>query len=197
MKDDERSDPELVHAAARGDAGAFGMLVRRYVRPATLLATQLLGAVDDAEDCVQDAFTVVHRGARGFEAGRDFAPWFYAIVRRLASNRRARDRRRERLSRLWGGGAAGEPATPPMDDTLLAGIDAAASVAVATRAMDELAPMQRACFELVALRDVPIAEVAAMHAISESTVRQHVFRARAALRAVLGGERDGSQGTNR
>ena len=71
-----------------------------------------------------------------------------------------------------------------MDDALLAGIDAAASVAVATRAMGGLAPMPRACFELVALRDVPIAEVAAMHAISESTVRQHVFRARAALRAL-------------
>jgi DNA-directed RNA polymerase specialized sigma24 family protein len=45
--------------------------------------------------------------------------------------------------------------------------------------------MQRACFELVAVRDLTTEEVAAMHGISESTVRQHVFRARAALRGVL------------
>ena len=179
-------------AAARGDAAAFGALVRRYVRPATLLAAQLLGDVDDAEDTVQEAFTVVHRGARGFDTSREFAPWFYAIVRRLASNRRARDRRRERLFRLWGGGSVGEPASQSLDDTLLARIDTAASVAVAARAMESLAPMQRACFELVALRDVPIVEVAAMHGISESTVRQHIFRARAALRAALGREPRGS-----
>lgn len=48
--------------------------------------------------------------------------------------------------------------------------------------------MQRACFDLVTLRGFSIAEVATMHAISEFTVRQHVFRARTALRAVLTGE---------
>jgi RNA polymerase sigma-70 factor (ECF subfamily) len=58
--------------------------------------------------------------------------------------------------------------------------------------METLAPMQRACFELVVLRDVPISEVAAMHGISESTARQHIFRARAALREALGDERRGS-----
>jgi DNA-directed RNA polymerase specialized sigma24 family protein len=47
--------------------------------------------------------------------------------------------------------------------------------------------MQRACFELVALRDIPIEQAAAMHGISESTVRQHVFRARRALGNALGG----------
>jgi DNA-directed RNA polymerase specialized sigma24 family protein len=45
--------------------------------------------------------------------------------------------------------------------------------------------MQRACFELVAIRDLATEEVAAMHGISESTVRQHLFRARTALRYAL------------
>ena len=45
--------------------------------------------------------------------------------------------------------------------------------------------MQRACFDLVVMRDLSIEEVAVMHGISESTVRQHVFRARAALRTIL------------
>jgi DNA-directed RNA polymerase specialized sigma24 family protein len=44
----------------------------------------------------------------------------------------------------------------------------------------------------VSLRDVSISEVAIMHAISESTVRQHVFRARAALRAARGENRGGT-----
>ncbi len=181
VSDDERIDADLLAAAARGDGGAFTILVRRYIRQTTLLAAQLLGDRDDAEDVVQDAFTVVHRNARSFDAARPFAPWVFGIVRRLASNRRARDLRRERLWRLWGRGAALERASASPDEAVLARLDADAAL----RAMEHLSPMQRACFELVAVRDLSTAEVAAMHGISESTVRQHVFRARASLRATL------------
>jgi RNA polymerase sigma-70 factor (ECF subfamily) len=182
---DGRSDAELLAAAARGDGAAFAVLVRRYIRPATLLAAQLLGDRDEAEDIVQNAFTVVHRKARTFDAERPFAAWFFAIVRRLAANRRSRDLRRERLLRLWWRKTTTPSASPPADDALVAQLDAAA----ARRAMDDLSPMQRACFELVAVRDLSTEEVAVMHGISESTVRQHVFRARAALRSVLDGKR--------
>lgn len=178
---DARDDAELLSAAAAGEAGAFAVVVRRHVRAATLLAAQLLGDRDEAEDVVQDAFTVVHRSLRAFDASRPFAPWLYGIVRRLAANRRARERRRARLLRLWR--PASEP--PSAEGAVLARLDAEA----ANRAMSALSGMQRACFELVAVRGLPTAEVAAMHGISESTVRQHVHRARAALRATLDGER--------
>lgn len=191
MSNDGRTDAELLAATARGDGAAFAVLVRRYIRAATLLAAQLLGDRDEAEDLVQDAFTVVHRKARAFDVQRPFAPWFFAIVRRLAANRRSRDLRRDRLLRLWSRKTIAPSASPPADDALVARLDASA----ARRAMEDLSPMQRACFELVAVRDLSIEEVAAMHGISESTVRQHVFRARAALRGVLDGkpvERDES-----
>jgi len=181
VSNDGRTDAELLAATVRGDGPAFAVLVRRYIRAATLLAAQMLGDRDEAEDIVQDAFTVVHRNARTFDAERLFAPWFFAIVRRLAANRRSRDLRRERLLRLWGRGTIAASTSPPADDALLARLDAA----IARRAMEDLSPMQRACFELVAVRDLSTEEVAAMHGISESTVRQHVFRARAALRGVL------------
>jgi RNA polymerase sigma-70 factor (ECF subfamily) len=184
VSNDGRTDAELLAATTRGDGAAFAVLVRRYIRAATLLAAQLLGDRDDAEDIVQDAFTVVHRSARNFDAARPFAPWFFAIVRRLAANRRSRDSRRERLLRLWHRALTTASAPESVDRALLASLDAAA----AGRAMEDLSPMQRACFELVAVRDLSIEEVAAMHGISESTVRQHVFRARVALRRALGGE---------
>ncbi len=178
VNDDARQDVELLAATARGDGTAFGVLVRRYIRAATLLAAQLLGDRDEAEDIVQDAFTVVYRNARRFDAQRPFAPWFFAIVRRLAANKRSRDMRRARLLRMWGWGAA---VAGRGEDSLLARLDAA----TAKRALEDLSPMQRACFELVAVRGLSTEEVAVMHGVSESTVRQHVFRARAALRAVI------------
>jgi DNA-directed RNA polymerase specialized sigma24 family protein len=55
----------------------------------------------------------------------------------------------------------------------------------ARQALSGLSAMQRACFELVAVRGLSAGEVASMHGIADSTVRQHVFRARAALRAAL------------
>jgi RNA polymerase sigma-70 factor (ECF subfamily) len=182
VHDDGRSDAELLADTARGEGAAFAVLVRRYIRAATLLSAQLLGDRDDAEDIVQDAFTVVHKNANTFDVARPFAPWFFAIVRRLAANRRSRDRRRAQLLRLWGRGSVAEPTAPQGEDAILARLDAAA----ARQAVENLSPMQRACFELVAVRGLSTEEVAAMHGISESTVRQHVFRARAALRTVLG-----------
>jgi len=176
---DERTDAELL--AARGDGDAFAALVRRYVRGGTLLAAQLLGDADDAEDVVQDAFTVVHRNARRFDAERPFGPWFFAIVRRLASNRRARDLRRRRLLLRWTHSGSAPVAVHAHEDAIAARLDAAA----ARDAMRVLSPMQRACFELAVVRGFSTEEIAAMHGISESTVRQHVFRARAALRDAL------------
>ncbi len=161
---------------------AFGVLVRRYIRAATLLATQLVGDADDAEDVVQDAFTIVHREARAFDALRPFGPWLFGIVRRLAANRRAREARRNRLLRLWGRHPDSSSTALRGDEAIVARIDAEA----AARAVAGLPPMQRACFELVVTRGLSASEVAAMHGIAESTVRQHVFRARAALRAALG-----------
>lgn len=174
---DERSDAELVGATARGDDVAFTVLVRRHIRPATLLAAQLLGDRDEAEDCVQDVFTVVYQRAGDFDVERPFAPWFYAIVRRLAANRRTREARRVRLLRWWG---AGQAATSHSDQS-----EAALDASKVNAALQELSPMQKACFELVVLRGLTTEEVAAMHDIAESTVRQHVFRARASLRAAL------------
>jgi RNA polymerase sigma-70 factor (ECF subfamily) len=149
-----------------------------------LLAAQVLGDRDDAEDVVQDAFTVVHKKASEFDPERPFGPWFFAIVRRLATNRRSRAVRRARLLQLWGSGTIAEPA-PQAEGVLIARLDSDA----ARRAMEDLSPMQRACFELVVVRDLSTEEVAAMHGISESTVRQHVFRARAALRNALDGNK--------
>ncbi len=183
MAGDAGEDAELVVATGRGDTDAFAVLVRRYIRAATLLAAQLLGDQDDAEDIVQVAFTIVFERARTFDRARPFTPWLYAIVRRLAANKRARDARRARLMALWGRWSGGVAA--PSESRADGEIDAEQDAETMRQEMNSLSPMQRACFELVALRGISTQEAAAMHGISESTVRQHVFRARQALTRAL------------
>lgn len=156
------------------------MLVGRHIRSATLLAAQMVGERDEAEDIVQDAFLIVNNRASSFDRSRPFAPWFFGIVRRLAIDAMKRDARRRRLWARWG---------TRVDDlaTVEQGEQASRNVSSTDveAAMKSLSPMQRACFELVAVKHIAVGTVAAMHGIAESTVRQHVYRARHALQRSL------------
>lgn len=176
-------DAELIRATAGGDSSAFATLVRRHIRAVTILGTQMLGDQDDAEDVVQEAFILLYKRARTFDVARPLFPWLCAVVRRLASNRRARDSRRQKLLALWGklSGGVAQPRELRADSAL----EAAEGMDRLRRAMTVLSPMQRACFELVAVRGFSAREAAEMHGMSEATVRQHVFRARRALSHVL------------
>lgn len=179
MSDDPRSDGDLLARIAAGDQDACGTLVRRHIRAATLFAAQLTGDRDEAEDLVQAAFILAVERARELDHGRPFAPWLFAIVRRLAIKGQARRTRRRRLWAKWRTGDTLQ--TPSVESR----VDAASDLVLVRRALSALPAMQRACFELVVLRDLGADVVALMYEISESTVRQHVFRARRALRARL------------
>lgn len=179
MSDDPRSDGALLAGIAAGDPDACTTLVRRYVRAATLFAAQLTGDRDEAEDLVQTAFILAVERAHELDHGRPFAPWLFAIVRRLALKWHARRSHRRRLWARWG---AGEALQMP---SVEARVDAASDLVLVRRELAALPAMQRACFELVVLRDLGADVVAQMYEISESTVRQHVFRARRTLRARL------------
>lgn len=171
-------DHLLLARIARGDHGACEILVRRHIRAVTLFAAQLLGDRDDAEDIVQAAFILVSERAAELDSARPFAPWLYAVVRRLALKMHARRAHRRLLWRRWRSDQS-LSVNPEVQ------VDVASDVALVRREMASLPTMQRACFELVVLRDVAVEDVAAMYEIGASTVRQHVFRARRELRARL------------
>lgn len=175
--DDHLDDGALLAAIAAGDDAAWRRLVRRHVRAATLFAAQMTGDRDDAEDIVQSAFILAFERAASLDRSRPLAPWLFGVVRRLALKTHARRARRRALWRRW----AMDTRDVSADDPL----DAASDLAFVRRAVAALPPMQRACFELVVLRDLAVDDVAAMYEISASTVRQHVFRARRDLRSAL------------
>jgi len=76
----QATDEELASRAARGDAGAFEALVRRY---ADALYAQCRGLTADgvgAEDLVQETFLRAYRSLGQFDPGRPFAPWICRIA---------------------------------------------------------------------------------------------------------------------
>lgn len=179
--DGESSDEELARAAQRGDPAAYDRLVRRHLRPAMALAWQFTRDLADAEDVVQDAFHRAVRSLRGYDPGRPFAAWFYAIVRNVARSAIGRDARRAALAPV-----------EALEEARVTGV--ARDPAVAgdlRRAMAALAPMQQAAFRLCDVEGFTSREAGTMLGVNEGTVRTHLHRARRALRDQIGGREGG------
>ena len=82
--EDRISDRELVFASLAGRALAYDELVRRYRGGVLLVARQIVGSRELAEDVAQDAFLTAFRGLRQLQDTSRFAPWLYTITRNLA-----------------------------------------------------------------------------------------------------------------
>jgi RNA polymerase sigma-70 factor (ECF subfamily) len=166
---------DLVRSAQAGDAGAFDVLARAFLRPAFAVALAVGGRPADAEDVAQEAVvTALTRIDTCREPGR-FGPWLLQSVRNRARN--WLDHRR----------LADVPAT----DVEVAGeVDPGKNERgllrrQLLRALDSVTPVQR---EVVLLHDLEgwtHAEIAAALDLSEVSSRQHLFNARRALRARL------------
>jgi RNA polymerase sigma factor (sigma-70 family) len=93
-------DADAVARSRDGDLDAYAVLVARYTLRAHR-AAWLLGAGEDADDVVQEAFVKAFRALPKFRAGERFAPWLLSIVANEAKNLlRSRHRRNALTLRL-------------------------------------------------------------------------------------------------
>jgi len=122
-----------------------------------------------AEEVTQDAFVRLYERWRGVFAIEHPEAW----VRQVAVRAAIRRAQRERFIPLL------------RDVPETAAVDHVPDVDLA-RALATLPPRQRAAVALFYLEDRPVNEVAGLLGVSASTVKQHLFRARARLAAVLG-----------
>jgi RNA polymerase sigma-70 factor, ECF subfamily len=106
-------DADAVARSRDGDLDAYAVLVARYTLRAHR-AAWLLGAGEDADDVVQEAFVKAFRALPKFRAGERFAPWLLSIVANETKNLlRSRHRRNALTLRLSAMEPdAGTPDTP-------------------------------------------------------------------------------------
>jgi RNA polymerase sigma-70 factor, ECF subfamily len=187
MADD---DAELVQAAQRGDADAFGRLVLRYQSRIVALAASL-GAGADAEDLAQDAFIRAYGSIRKFRGESTFKTWLYRVALNVA---RSHLEKQGRWSRIWATSRDDEDQVAPR-----AAVRAVFDETLVRRDLIDRA-LAKVPLELrtaVVLRDVQgfeYREIAEMLEIPIGTVESRIYRARQALRPLLaplvGGEGD-------
>jgi RNA polymerase sigma factor (sigma-70 family) len=175
-------DGEVI-ARSRDEPELFALLFRRHAGHIARYAARRLGA-GPAEDIVAETFLAAFRQRGGYDVSRpDARPWLYGIAGNLI-RRHHRDEVRElRALERTGSDPVAESFTDRADSRLAAD---AASRAVAA-AIASLDPGQRDVLLLITWAELTYDQVAEALGVPEGTVRSRMNRARARLRAALGG----------
>jgi RNA polymerase sigma-70 factor (ECF subfamily) len=175
----EETNAALIARALRGEAAATEALVRRHLRAAVAVALAVTRDAAEAEDVAQDAFIQAFEHLESCREPERFAGWLMRIVRHRALNVQLRRKRHATTTEQL---TAAEP--PQVDAPDAAGVGVRQRLQAG---LDTLSPKQR---EVVLLHDLEgwtHREIADALDISEVMSRQHLFTARRALRARLGG----------
>lgn len=174
--DDDRSDPELAHAAARGDRGALEALLARHADRVHAICRRVLTNEQDALDATQEALLAITRGIGSFDGRSLFTTWCYRVATNAALDE-ARRRSRRPVPLDLVPDTHGSSATPD---------DVVADRLTVDGALAQLPPEFRAAVALRDLADLDYAEIAAVLGIPPGTVRSRIARGRAALAGILG-----------
>jgi RNA polymerase sigma-70 factor, ECF subfamily len=178
----EPADAELVAAVVvRDDREAFARLVRRHQSMVRSVLRRLAkGDHGLADDLAQETFLLAWRNLRSFRYDAKFSTWLY----RIAFNTwltQARKRREVLLD---------DPAEAPPGDAPDAH-DASGPVAARLdleRALATLSDGERAAIAACYYADLTHEEAAAAIGMPLGTVKTHILRAKARLRALLSEE---------
>lgn len=203
---DQETDAELVEASQAGNVGALDALLRRHHARLWALCRRLTGDPVDADDACQEALVALARGLARFDGRSTFATWAYRVTTNTCLDELRRRRRRpvptldvgaepDHGVRVTQAGRRGPSAvTGPV---AASGPDTAEGVAARLDVDAALATLAVEFRTAVVLRDLcqlSYAEIAEVLGVPAGTVRSRIARGRAALLAVLGGNREPTPG---
>jgi RNA polymerase sigma-70 factor (ECF subfamily) len=176
------SDAELILAVLeRDDRRAFETLVQRHQSQVrTVLRRLTRGDAALADDLAQETFVLAWRNLRRFRFEARFSTWIY----RIAFNAWQSEARRKHEVLL----DLDDEAPLPGDDRAAEMPDVVARVDL-ERAMEALSEGERACIAACYYADLSHEEAAAALGLPLGTVKTHVLRGRAKLKARLAGEK--------
>lgn len=177
----EPTDESLLIGVAQRDLAAFDLLYERHGRAAFGVAYGILGAVETAEDVVQDAFLTIWRRADTYVAGRGNArTWLLSVTRHRAIDvARGRAVRPRGVSLDDAGDLAAKEGDPSAE--ALRRVEAVSVRA----ALDDLPTAQRQVLELAFFSGLSYPEIAERIGLPLGTVKSRIRLALERLRHVL------------
>jgi RNA polymerase sigma factor (sigma-70 family) len=185
------NEAALVARAQRGDAVAYGSLVRAHEDIAFRVACLAGGSAADAEEAAQEGFVKAWRALPRFRPGAPFRPWLLAIVANEARNRRRAAGRRAGLALRAAEQAQRAGATSGSSpETLVLASARRDALLAALAALDERDRSVLTCRYLLELSEE---ETAAALGCRRGTVKSRTSRALERLRAHAGVEEVGTR----
>ena len=175
----ERDDADLVRLAREGDRAAFGELVRRYENVAWATALSYVHCRDTARDLVQEAFVNAWCRLTQLREGAGFGAWLRTIVVR----RSLEWLRRARTVRFIGESQVGT--LDGLNDADDARFEAKQQRRDLLEAVGMLPAKYREVVLLYYLNDLPIARIAHVMSLPETTVRGRLHQARLKLKNMM------------
>ena len=142
----------------------------------------------EAEDLVQETYTKALRGFSSFQAGTNFRAWMYRILRNSFLSSRTGLKTMVALN-----GEVDEVVLPAENTTPESILIQQADREVVQQAMAELAVPFREILLLCEVEEMSYQEIAETLAIPAGTVMSRLFRARKALRNIIGKKNQGGR----
>jgi len=168
-------DYHYARLSRRGDARAFGELVRRHQKRIYNHLLRMVGNQDEAAELAQEVFLRAYRSMPTYRPETPFGAW----VLRLAANAAVDLLRRRKVVEFVALDACSEPEDTDGDPEMLCA--QAQLRRLLERAMQALRPAERELLLLREYEDLSYGEIAAVLEVPEGTVKSRVARARMAL----------------
>ena len=177
-------------AGSGSTAASFELLLTGLVNPAYGYAFRLTRNRADAEDLIQEAALLAHRGFASFEPGTNFKAWFFKILTNCYRSKYRRERRRPTVGLddtpdlyiYSRSGEAGFPTEGP--DPAAALLDKLGTERVEA-ALGQLPEEYRIVATLYFMQDFSYEEIARAVECPVGTVRSRLHRARKMLQKAL------------
>jgi len=183
------ADGELVDRAARGEALAFELIMRRHNRLLFRSARGVVGDEAEAQDVVQETYLRAFTRLRDFQGGASLATWMARIAINIALDVL---RKRSRSVPLDSQDLDHEPSPEHMMSfSAPAGVSPESVLArtelraLLQSAIEGLPPIYRSVFILRAVQEMSVDEAAYCLQVSDAVVKTRYLRARSLLRDAL------------
>ena len=178
----EPTDSQLIAASQRGDAAAYGSLVRRYQSRLCSSLWHVCGSREGAEDAAQEAFLRAYLKLNNYTGASAFYTWLYRIaVNIIISDHRKRRTRVSTEQNRWLCDRSQRDASPRPDDSVLRD----ERVKQVQTALNSLSSEHRTILVLREMENCDYDEIASLLNVPIGTVRSRLHRARLELRSRL------------
>ena len=188
--DEALTDEALVDAIRLGDDDAFEELFIRHRRRVARIIGRFFNRPERVDEIIQDVFTKVYFALGDYSAdrGKSFSAWLSRVTINACYDelRRARSRPESSISDITSDEAVWLNTRLSSDDASANAESTVISRDLATKLLARLSAEDRMVLTLLDGEDSTVAEIAALTGWKTSKVKVRAYRARHALRRVLG-----------